>query len=271
VVEDRDEVVACVEGEKERDGAVLHVVENGPISFVGPLEGECVWGQRKGKEVVIWEDNNNKKILNGSTSVWALHSVGLGQTITNNENYEVRVLKDKEVALLAENENENHQIECGKKTKEGGGRKLPLFFGPNKWANLSKAHKLNAGKKKKQKKHKGKGGKKRKTASLVTEDNYEDEIHSENSESMGDSSSGVARQHIPVSSIQIVLNEGEVNRRGDVDVRGIRLEAERLFHIGLNLGITSNEERLGTLDRMVDLEINDVMNFEADGGEEEVR
>jgi hypothetical protein len=106
---------------------------------------------------------------------------------------------------------------------------------------------------------------------LVTEDNNEDDIHSENSESMGDSCSETARQFIPVTNIQIVLNEGEVNRRGDVDVSRIRLEAERLFHIGLNLGITSNEERLGTLDRMVDLEVGDLKNFEEDGGEEEVR
>ncbi|KAK2399627.1 KNOX meinox protein [Trifolium repens] len=169
VVGDRDVVEACVEGEKEGDGPTLCVVENGPNLIVGPLDGGCEWGQRKGKE----------------------------------------------------------------------------------------------------KKKKGKGGKKRKSGVLVTEDNNEDDIHSENSESMGDSCSETARQFIPVTNIQIVLNEGEVNRRGDVDVSRIRLEAERLFHIGLNLGITSNEERLGTLDRMVDLEVGDLKNFEEDGGEEE--
>ncbi|KAK2399628.1 KNOX meinox protein [Trifolium repens] len=220
VVGDRDVVEACVEGEKEGDGPTLCVVENGPNLIVGPLDGGCEWGQRKGKEVVIWEDNNKKIILNGSTSIWASRSVGLGQFSTNNENCQAQKL------IAAKN---------------------------------------------KQKKKKGKGGKKRKSGVLVTEDNNEDDIHSENSESMGDSCSETARQFIPVTNIQIVLNEGEVNRRGDVDVSRIRLEAERLFHIGLNLGITSNEERLGTLDRMVDLEVGDLKNFEEDGGEEEVR
>jgi hypothetical protein len=133
VVGDRDVVEACVEGEKEGDGPTLCVVENGPNLIVGPLDGGCEWGQRKGKEVVIWEDNNKKIILNGSTSIWASRSVGLGQFSTNNENCQVSVLKDREVALLAEMEKENHQIESRKITKEGGGsRKLPLFFGPNK-------------------------------------------------------------------------------------------------------------------------------------------
>jgi hypothetical protein len=76
---------------------------------------------------------------------------------------------------------------------------------------------------------------------------------------------------IPVSNIQVVLNEGEVNRRYDGNMREIRVEAERLFHIGLNLGITSNEERLDMLDRMVDLEVRDEKNFESDGGDDEVQ
>jgi hypothetical protein len=76
---------------------------------------------------------------------------------------------------------------------------------------------------------------------------------------------------IPVSNIQIVLNEGEVSRPIDDKIRTIRVEAERLFHIGLNLGITSNEERIGILDRMIELEVRDEKNFESDGGEEEDR
>jgi hypothetical protein len=68
-----------------------------------------------------------------------------------------------------------------------------------------------------------------------------------------------------------VLNEGEMDRLIDDNTRGIRVEAERLFHIGLNLGITSNEERLGILDRMIDLEVRDEKNFVSDGGEDEVR
>jgi hypothetical protein len=68
-----------------------------------------------------------------------------------------------------------------------------------------------------------------------------------------------------------VLNEGEMDRLIDDNTRGIRVEAERLFHIGLNLGITSNAERLGILNRMIDLEVRDEKNFVSDGGEDEVR
>jgi hypothetical protein len=33
-----------------------------------------------------------------------------------------------------------------------------------------------------------------------------------------------------------------------------RLEAERLFNIGINLGCTSNEERITIIERLIDLE-----------------
>jgi hypothetical protein len=73
---------------------------------------------------------------------------------------------------------------------------------------------------------------------------------------------------IPISNIQIVLNEGEVSWPNEGRCRQIRVEAERLFHIGLNLGITSNEERLSTLERMAELEAGDEAKFVADGGDE---
>jgi hypothetical protein len=72
--------------------------------------------------------------------------VGLGLAILNDENMEVRMLKDKEVALLAEYELREENSVCRNKSKEGGCKKLPLFFGPNKWANLAKAHKSQGGK-----------------------------------------------------------------------------------------------------------------------------
>jgi hypothetical protein len=98
-----------------------------------------------------------------------------------------------------------------------------------------------------------------------------DEIQNDSSQSTGDSYAHADRNLIPISNIQIVLNEGEVNRPMNEKLRNIRVEAERLFHIGLNLGITSNEERLGILDRMVDLEMRDDRNFESEGGDKVVR
>ncbi|WJX33401.1 hypothetical protein P8452_21613 [Trifolium repens] len=135
----------------------------GPNLTMDPCEEGGGLGQRKGKEIVVYEENNTKKkTLKGSTSSWAPRAVGLGQTILNDENIEVTRLKDKDVALLAENEKRLENCECRKKSKEGGCKKLPLFFGPNKWANLAKAHKSNGGKNKKQnrrrRKGEGKGG-----------------------------------------------------------------------------------------------------------------
>jgi hypothetical protein len=162
-------------------------------------------------------------------------------------------------------------IDCRKKAKEGGCKKAPLFFGPNKWANFAKAHKTQGGKKKKHSKRKMKGGGKGRRAANSMEDSQGDDIRNESSETSGDVNTCDARQLIPISKIQIVLNEGEVSRPMDDNLRTIRVEAERLFHIGLNLGITSNEERLDILDRMVDLERRDERFFEEEGGEEVLR
>ncbi|MCI50455.1 hypothetical protein A2U01_0071699, partial [Trifolium medium] len=37
-----------------------------------------------------------------------------------------------------------------------------------------------------------------------------------------------------------------------------RLEAERLFNIGINLGVSSNEDRRMMIERLIDMEENDV-------------
>jgi hypothetical protein len=155
----------------------------------------------------------------------------------------------------------------GKRKSKEGCKKLPPFFGPNKWAQYTNAKRIKGGRKSK----KNKGAKKKKVKGAgELEDSQEDEIQNETSESTGESGCGVstAKQLIPVSNIQIVLNEGEVCRSNEGHSRQIRIEAERLFHIGLNLGITSNEDRLSTLDRMVDLEVGDEAKFDADGGDE---
>jgi hypothetical protein len=238
----------------------------GPITILDPCEAGGILAQAKGKGIVVYEENKNKITLKGSTSSWAPRAVGLGQTILFDENREVTILKDKEVALLAEIEKTRENGECRKKSKEGGCKKLPLFFGPNKWENLAKAHKANGGKIKSRREVRRKEWAR---ATVSTEDSQGDEIQS--SDNSGDFSVGAATRRIPVSNIQIVLNEGEVNRPLDDNLRTIRVEAERLFHIGLNLGITSNEERMGILDRMVDLERRDESYFEAEGGDEVVR
>ncbi|WJX20200.1 hypothetical protein P8452_09784 [Trifolium repens] len=244
----------------------------GPNSNMGSSECVDLLGQRKGKEIIVYEENKKiKTTLKGSTSLWASKEVGLGMTILIDENTEVTTLKDKDVALLAEAEKRGESIDRIKKSKEGGFKKVPLFFGPNKWANFSKAHKSHGGKNKKQSRRKRKEGGKGRRAAISVEDSQGDDIQNDCSDTYGDVSTGAARQLLPISNIQIVLNEGQENRPMDDNLINVRVEAERLFHIGLNLGITSNEERLGILDRMVDLERRDERFFEEEGGDEVVR
>ncbi|GAU23943.1 hypothetical protein TSUD_181320 [Trifolium subterraneum] len=84
-----------------------------------------------------------------------------------------------------------------------------------------------------------------------------DEIEDESSSVVGENCEGNPLQLIPISNLQVVLNEGEVNREEDDHMKEVRLEAERIFNIGMNLGVSINEERLLALDRMVELERRD--------------
>jgi hypothetical protein len=77
------------------------------------------------------------------------------------------------------------------------------------------------------------------------------------------------RTFVPVAALEIVLTEGEPNLMFDEANRHYRIEAERLFNIGLNMGATTNAERIAMVDRLIDLEAKEVENIE-DWEEEEV-
>ncbi|GAU51438.1 hypothetical protein TSUD_413380, partial [Trifolium subterraneum] len=77
------------------------------------------------------------------------------------------------------------------------------------------------------------------------------------------------RKHVQVSAIEVVLVEGETNEIRAQENREYRIEAERLFNIGLNLGATSNEERITMVERLMEMEKKDV-DREVDLGEEEM-
>ncbi|KAK2359679.1 zinc finger CCCH domain-containing protein [Trifolium repens] len=275
VLESQEVLPALVVDEKERlvedfqQVLVGEVLVNGLDTLIGPPVG---LGQREGKEIMIVDDTSNK-LLKGGNSNWAM---------CNNSPMVQRVIEENNILSEDYETSEEGGVETvgqqilgvtaveGKRKLKEGCKKLPLFFGPNKWVQYTNAKKIHGGKK--GKKIKGANKKKKKGAGAV-EVSQEDEIQMETSESTGESGccGDMAKQLIPVSNIQIVLNEGEVCRTNEGHSRQIRVEAERLFHIGLNLGITSNEDRLLTLDRMVDLEVGDEEKFEANGGEEVLR
>jgi hypothetical protein len=231
---------------------------------IGPA---IVLGQREGKQIMVVEEPSDK-ILKGGNSLWATRVTSpLKQRVEeeNNDISENDISDDTSINEVGQDLADDMGQVGRRKTKEGC-KKLPLFFGPNKWVQYTNAKNIKGGKKSKKKK----GVKKKRQGVVVIGDSQEDDIHMESSEATEGSGGGgrMVNRTIPISNIQIVLNEGEVSRPNEGRCRQIRVEAERLFHIGLNLGITSNEERLSTLERMAELEAGDEAKFVADGGDE---
>jgi hypothetical protein len=58
-----------------------------------------------------------------------------------------------------------------------------------------------------------------------------------------------------------------VNEINEATSRQYRVEAERLFNIGLNMGVTTNADRISMVERLVDSEIKD--DDSIDGWEED--
>jgi hypothetical protein len=80
--------------------------------------------------------------------------------------------------------------------------------------------------------------------------------------------SNISHSHlVPVPSLAAVLVEGEVNEINEATSRQYRVEAERLFNIGLNMGVTTNADRISMVERLVDSEIKD--DDSIDGWEED--
>ncbi|MCI31214.1 hypothetical protein A2U01_0052426 [Trifolium medium] len=63
---------------------------------------------------------------------------------------------------------------------------------------------------------------------------------------------------VKVSSLEVVLVEGESNEVYDEAYRHYRLEAERLFDIGMNFGVSTNADRISMVEIQLDLEQKEV-------------
>jgi hypothetical protein len=139
--------------------------------------------------------------------------------------------------------------------KKGCKKRPVFFFGSTKWTQFARSNAPvpRRGKKKKANKQR------KNLASRNSKSSCEDEIQmDEDSDSVCDNGQSIPPQKmIPISNIQVVLHEGDQNCHAIEDSRDVRLEAERLFYIGMNLGVIRNEERLQTLNRMVEAEYND--------------
>jgi hypothetical protein len=168
----------------------------------------------------------------------------------------VNRLKDKQIAYLAWQEN-NFLLPCPDGVsnvlcqqprpacKEVVGRKK-LTVGLTKFEHFAQAVRGKKGTRRGRKKG-------RKFVSEMRNEDQEDSISNDSQELDGNLRGG-KRRVVPISSLQIVLTEGESNRIHDVESEAYRLEAERLFNIGLNLGCSTNEERIVMIERLIDLE-----------------
>ncbi|MCH83010.1 reverse transcriptase, partial [Trifolium medium] len=255
-------------GEKSSGGSPLMCVSNlgCGLDGLGPIGVENNQVDKKQKKVVIWEDEVDKRyvdILRGSCSNWAGLPIGLGQEKLSAENHLTKFLKDKGVAKLAlEYELEVQQENTGRVTqgtgqrsnllKGGGGHTKKAaggFGGFTMCDRLVQAVQRGGRGKKGKRKKKGK-----------TENKYEVEGSNDSISNDSTELEGVVgcQKSIQVSAIKVVLVEGESNVVCDLENRAYRIEAERLFNIGLNMGATSIVERISMVERLMDMEANDV-------------
>jgi hypothetical protein len=195
-------------------------------------------------------------LLNGGSSVGP---GGPLNSVLDREFASVNRLKDKQIAYLAWQEN-NFLLPCPDgasselclqprpTSREVVGRKKATvdFVGLTKCERFVQAVRGSKGKRRGRKKG-------RKFVSDMRNEEQEDSISNDSQELNGNLRGG-KRSVVPISSLQIVLTEGESNRIHDVESVAYRIEAERLFNIGLNLGCSTNEERIVMIERLIDLE-----------------
>jgi hypothetical protein len=239
----------------ENEGGPLSpsLVAIGPPSSLGPNPIKD-----KGKAIQVFSNSE------GVDSIFfplqkGGSSVGPGgplNSVLDQELSFVNRLKDKQIAYLAWQEN-NFLLPCPDGVsnvlcqqprpacKEVVGRKK-LTVGLTKFERFAQAVRGKKGTRRGRKKG-------RKFVSEMRNEDQEDSISNDSQELDGNLRGG-KRRVVPISSLQIVLTEGESNRIHDVESEAYRLEAERLFNIGLNLGCSTNEERIVMIERLIDLE-----------------
>jgi hypothetical protein len=234
---------------------------SGPV-VISPFNPLLFKMDKKQKQVVVCErevDFKYRDLMRGSCSHWAEASNGLGQRNCSEENNLTKLLKDKEVAKLAFEELQEHISQPESVAKKALQRSI-FPAGLTKCERFAQAiQKGGRGKKGKRKTKKNRGN---------------NEGAGESSDSISNGSTGAAcddghRNHLQISAIQVAPVGGESNEVYALESRAYRIEAERLFNIGANLGATSNEERITMIERLMDMESNDMVR-EDDLGDDEV-
>ncbi|MCH91139.1 hypothetical protein A2U01_0012064, partial [Trifolium medium] len=92
--------------------------------------------------------------------------------------------------------------------------------------------------------------------------NSTDPIQSVSDNSEGALSSRIPNDSILISALRVCLVQGQPLPNYNEETVAYRLEAERLFNIGINLGVSSNEDKRLMIERLIDMEKNDVLPAE---------
>jgi hypothetical protein len=277
-----EEVRPCQEG----SGIVL-LVDNGKTGLhgetgttpvdsqnkeVGPTESDPIFVQREGKDVAIVEkvDFNKISLLKGSGSKWA---VGPNILELEAEDLFIKRLNSQEVAqidwelknslfpsvprnqLTEPITNEVEDRRRGGETQ----KRLNIDQGLlSKSCRFAQAVRSSVGGRKgatKKKKKKGKSAVVNKTVTYGDSISSISILHSDTDSTADKNPTGVAE----IGNNLVYDKKSEVYRK----------EADRLFNIGINLGCTSNEERISMIERLIDLESKG--NGQEEGlGDEEV-
>jgi hypothetical protein len=133
------EVDETYRGEEECQQMLFGGVnEIGLETQIGP---SIVLGQREGKEVMLVEDSTNK-VLKGGNSKWATCNTSpmLQRVMEENNNISEKYVTSEECGMdMVGQQIADVMVEEGKRKTKEGCKKLPLFFGPNKWAQYTNA------------------------------------------------------------------------------------------------------------------------------------
>ncbi|GAU45815.1 hypothetical protein TSUD_115030 [Trifolium subterraneum] len=272
-VEEETRVTDCDSGGED------NCVDVGVDLGIG-LSSQCVLGpiscKNKNKCVVVDEREVGMKYRILKKGACSYKAIGLGgpNISTGSEDQFVNVLINKEVALLQYESEKELAHEKGEnchthrpvllKTKSRGVDAGAALAANVLYGGLTKSKKFAKGS------QHGKKGRKKKTKPRIENpqfgDDREEDIPDESSQ-VELVSSNVNNKMVPISALEVMLIEGESNELNNEQYKQHRVQAERLFNIGINMGVTTNSERITMVEKLMDLEENEVDAIE--GWEEE--
>jgi hypothetical protein len=276
-------IVPCEEairGEVGSDFSILADV--GPGSNWAGAVPSIALIKNKGKGIMVDTGDvamKDRELYNGGCSIYPGGPVGPNQIWTLEYQF-IKLLKDKEVAKLAF---DYEKEVLGDEAPISGQRLLVKNFKNKKvddinnlcanaaFSSFTKAGRLvrAINEKKKGGKNSKKGKKKKSKAFHKNSVTETDDPISEDSACSHSLQRLPGNNFVPVASLEVVLTEGESNLVMDEANRRYWIEAERLFNIGLNLGATTNSERIEMVEKLLDMEVKEIENIE-DWEEEEV-